>query len=151
MPLKDPQQDVLLLGQPATAAGRTLARFARRLQPCDTEHDNDIRPVSAQWVLWAFGSGPAGYHGTSNRGSKLIDFQPGLVSMLTTLLPPATATGALPTLPLLPPIELPKVPNLGLPPLPKLELPKLELPKLNLSNVELPKVEFPKLELPKLP
>lgn len=76
-PLQDPQQDVVLRGQPLAFGNRTLAVFKRPLTPCDTEHDLPFLAGTPQTVIWAIGQSSAlAYHGNANRGYTVVDFQP---------------------------------------------------------------------------
>jgi hypothetical protein len=70
-PVADKQQDTKLLGVSSSANSTLLAAWQRHVAPCDTQ-DLPL-PTTPIHVLWAYGSS-WGYHGTVNRGSKLVSF-----------------------------------------------------------------------------
>jgi hypothetical protein len=70
-PVADKQQDTKLLGVSSAANGTLLAAWQRHVAPCDAQ-DLPL-PSTPIHVLWAYGSS-WGYHGTVNRGSKLVSF-----------------------------------------------------------------------------
>ncbi len=63
-PLRDTQQDVVLLSAQSTANGTTVAVFRRPLVSCDSLNDLNIEDGMPQIVIWAIGQGPElSYHG----------------------------------------------------------------------------------------
>jgi hypothetical protein len=69
-PVADRSQDIQLLGVQETD-GVLSASWQRHLRPCD-QQDLAI-PSTTIYVIWAHGS-EWGYHGSTNRGSKLVSF-----------------------------------------------------------------------------
>jgi hypothetical protein len=75
-PLRDTQQDVVLLSAQSTANGKTVAVFKRPLVSCDTLNDLILEDGMPQIVIWAIGQGPElSYHGNT-RGAAQVDFRP---------------------------------------------------------------------------
>ncbi|KAF6259531.1 PHM/PNGase F domain-containing protein [Scenedesmus sp. NREL 46B-D3] len=71
-PVPDSQQDTKLLGLSKASNGTLLAAWQRHVAPCDMQ-DLPL-PSTPIYVLWAYGSS-WGYHGTANRGSRLVSFR----------------------------------------------------------------------------
>ncbi|KAI8468984.1 MAG: PHM/PNGase F domain-containing protein [Monoraphidium minutum] len=77
-PTLDTHQDLRLLSAGQAPDGAVTARLRRVLAPCDAS-DLQITPGAPLHVIWAWGEGSGGdlsYHGTQNRGYKMIVLAP---------------------------------------------------------------------------
>ncbi|KXZ43937.1 hypothetical protein GPECTOR_77g33 [Gonium pectorale] len=130
-PTRDTQQDVTLVsvarhstagsgGGATDDGGSTLVALRRPLESCDPNgQDRPVLNDTRQTVVFAFGRGAFGYHGTANRGQAEVN-----------LVPSATAAAAAPApaLPALTVLDM-RMPNFTVPAAPTTyECVNVELP-----------------------
>ena len=92
----DAQQDIAQVANPTSSRSSTIIEITRMLETCDS-NDTAVQYDTAQQVLWAYGSGPLGYHGPANRGMQMLKLNPAnatayLVSLTTPMTAQAAAT-----------------------------------------------------------
>eukprot|EP00775_Hariotina_reticulata_P006321 gene6321-6556_t len=73
-PVADAHQDLKLLGVESNGNGSLIAAWRRFLAPCDLQ-DLPIIADTPIHVIWAHHN-DGGYHGTSSRGGKVVNFIP---------------------------------------------------------------------------
>jgi hypothetical protein len=70
----DLHQDITLLGIESSSNGTLTAAWSRFLEPCDLQ-DLPITSDVPLSVIWAYQE-VWGYHGTTTRGTKVVNFMP---------------------------------------------------------------------------